>query len=580
MPFNYNITIDEPSTITRTQDTYVYQALNDALSAWSKFLNGNGVLNVHVSVSGLGGSSSTAGTYIAQARPTAVTPTTFAPNAVVPTVIETSGAYALRTGQHLASSDIEISFNSAFLPVKDVRQSIDLVSVFEHELMHGLGLVGYRTSAAPVTGPIESKWDQLVVGTDQLYFTGAEATYIYGGYVPVTTGLGAGSNYYHVGAAGNASDPPALRHDLIYPIDGPGRSIGALDVAILGDIGVPLSAASYALVNPRSNTNPVTSVGSGAVSEPVVGGTALPAQPVTIMPIVPLHGNHGDYVIANNDGQLYVRDLVSGRDGEQTVTNPGEIHFADGVGLFDRTGNAESLARLYRAAFGREPDAPGIDYITPRIDSGAVNLAQVADSFLTSGEYQRRYGAPDTETYVRSVYQNVLHRPVNQSDQADVVGVQNFVNLANAQGRGAVLLGVADSQENHRLTIGTAGDKFDAQATRLYQAAFNREPDRPGLQVVTDAMKNGATTEVIAQSFAASGEFQQTYGSQNNGDFVATLYRNVLHREADAGGKLAYTQKLDAGYNRGYALFSLAESLENRVSTAGVTHDAWVFIRA
>ena len=577
MPFNYNITIDEPSTVTRTQDTYVYQALNDALSAWSKFLNGNGVLNVHVSISGLGGSSSTAGTHIAQAGPTAVTPNAFDPNAVVPTVIDTSGAYALRTGQHITSSDIDITFNSAFLPVTGVRQSIDLVAVFEHELMHGFGLVGYRTSAAPVTGPIESKWDQLVTGTNQLYFTGPEATYVYGGYVPVTTGLSTGSNYYHVGAAGNASDPAILRGDLIYPIDSPGRAIGALDVAILGDIGVPLSAAGYALVNPRSNTNPVTSIGSGAVSEPVVGGTALTGQPVATMPIVPLHGNHGDYVIANNDGQLYVRDLVSGRDGEQTVANPGEIHFADGIGVFDKTGNAEVLARVYQAAFGRAPDAPGLEYIAPRIDSGSVNLAQVADSFLASTEYQNHYGTPDTNTFVRRMYQNILHRTAAPSEEAFV---QEAITYTDNHGRGASLVALSDSQENHRLTVGTAGDKTDAQATRLYQAAFNRAPDASGVQFTVNALKNGAPGEGVALGFANSAEFQQTYGRQNNGDFVATLYRNVLHREADVGGKLAYTQKLDAGYSRGYALFSLAESLENRVSTAGVTHDAWVFVRA
>ena len=420
--------------------------------------------------------------------------------------------------------------------------------------MHGFGLVGYRNSAAPVTGPLETKWDRLVVGTNQLYFTGPEAIYIYGGYVPVTTGLGAGSNYYHVGAAGNASDPAVLRHDLMYPIDGPGRSIGALDIAILGDIGVPLSAESYALVNPRPSPNLVIT-----------------------MPIVPLHGNHGEYVIANNDGLLHIRDLVSGRDGEQTVAKPGEIHFADGIGVFDKTGNAEVLARVYQAAFGRVPDAPGLEYFTVRIDAGSVNLAQVADSFLASAEYQSQYGNSDTSTFVRRMYQNVLHRTAAPSEEAFV---QEATTYADNHGRGAALVALSDSQENHRLTVGTAGDKMDAQATRLYQAALNRAPDASGLQFTVNALKNGAPGEDVAQGFANSAEFRRTFGGQNSGDFVAILYRNVLHREADAGGKLAYTQKLDAGYSRGYALFSLAESLENRVNTAAVTHDAWVFIRA
>ncbi len=295
---------------------------------------------------------------------------------------------------------------------------------------------------------------------------------------------------------------------------------------------------------------------------------------------VVLTGTHDQYVIAATlDGKAYIQDLVAGRDGTQTVANPGEILFADGIGLFDATGNAETMTRLYQAAFGRAPDAPGLEYAVPLINQGSLSLRQIADGFLTSPEYQRQYGNPDTVTFVQEMYQNILHRAVNPGDPLDVAGVQNFSNLANSQGRGAALLALSDSQENHRLTIGIAGDKTDAQAARLYQAAFNRAPDAPGLQAVTNALKSGVSVEQIAQGFVDSGEFQRAYGTQSNGDFVAGLYRNVLHREADAGGKAQYMMALDAGYSRGFALASIADSGENRVNTAALTHDAWVLLK-
>jgi len=214
----------------------------------------------------------------------------------------------------------------------------------------------------------------------------------------------------------------------------------------------------------------------------------------------------------------------------------------------------------------------------PLINQGSLTLKQIGEGFLSSGEFQRQYGQPDTGAFVTAMYRNVLHRAINPSDPLDVAGIQNFSNLANAQGRAAALLALSDSQENHRLTLGIAGDRFDAQATRIYQAAFNRAPDAPGLEAVRNALGSGAPADQIAQNFVDSGEFQRAYGSQLNGDFVATLYRNVLHREADAGGKAQFTGVLDAGYSRGFALSALADSAENRINTAPATHDAWVFI--
>lgn len=56
-----------------------------------------------------------------------------------------------------------------------------------------------------------------------------------------------------------------------------------------------------------------------------------------------LTGTHTQYVVAETqNGQLSIQDTVAGRDGTRTVAKPGLIRFADGTGIFDPIGNAQS----------------------------------------------------------------------------------------------------------------------------------------------------------------------------------------------------------------------------------------------
>ena len=157
--------------------------------------------------------------------------------------------------------------------------------------------------------------------------------------------------------------------------------------------------------------------------------------------------------------------------------------------------------------------------------------------------------------------------------------LQLWTNEVNTVGRGAKLLAFSDSQENHRLTLSIAGDKYDAEATRLYKAAFNRAADAPGLTATRDALSHGASAEAVAQGFVNSSEFQRTYGALSATDFVTQLYRNVLGRAPDAGGLAVFTNALNSGASRGYALAGLSESDENKLATAASTHDGWVLTR-
>lgn len=108
------------------------------------------------------------------------------------------------------------------------------------------------------------------------------------------------------------------------------------------------------------------------------------------------------------------------------------------------------------------------------------------------------------------------------------------------------------------------------QAYRLYQAAFSRAPDAPGLGFQMNALDLGWSIVSVAQNFIDSPEFSRTYGSLNDREFVTQLYANVLHRTPDSGGLAFHTQNLANGMSRAQTLVGFSESPENQAALIGV----------
>lgn len=158
-------------------------------------------------------------------------------------------------------------------------------------------------------------------------------------------------------------------------------------------------------------------------------------------------------------GQLY--RFVLGREGEEQ----GIAYWADqlATGAIDRAGllalfadspenvhrsrtvspypiEAE-LYRLYRAVFLRGPDPDGHCYWW-EARAGGVELAEVAEVFVGSAEFQNRYGALDDRGFVDQLYRNVLGRPADPDGLAYWVG-----QLAAGATRGQVVLGFSESTE-------------------------------------------------------------------------------------------------------------------------------------
>jgi V8-like Glu-specific endopeptidase len=100
------------------------------------------------------------------------------------------------------------------------------------------------------------------------------------------------------------------------------------------------------------------------------------------------------------------------------------------------------------------------------------------------------------------------------------------------------------------------------QAYRLYQAAFDRAPDLAGLGFQINALDTGFSLVQVANNFLGSPEFQATYGSLDDTQFITKLYENVLHREPEAAGLQFHLQELASGQTRAMMLTHFSESPE------------------
>lgn len=116
------------------------------------------------------------------------------------------------------------------------------------------------------------------------------------------------------------------------------------------------------------------------------------------------------------------------------------------------------LIRIYQTAFGRKPDAAGLDGWVDDIRDGTITSMEMIDGFVRSPEWAAKYGTSDvTGAVIQEFYQNMLGR------EASAQEVANW--LATGDPVGEVLIGIANSAE--AMTLSTAS------IVALQQAACN-----------------------------------------------------------------------------------------------------------
>lgn len=160
-------------------------------------------------------------------------------------------------------------------------------------------------------------------------------------------------------------------------------------------------------------------------------------------------GNRSTYTIRQDAAGFTVTDRA-GNGGTDTLLNAERIQFGDGMLAIDLDGSAGHAYRLYKAVFGREPDAAGLGYWIAAMDKG-MTADNVAKLFMTSPEFATQYGAqPDSTKLITTLYKNVLHR------DPDVGGFEWWRGLLD---KGTItasdaLLGFSESVENRAQVIG------------------------------------------------------------------------------------------------------------------------------
>jgi serralysin len=114
---------------------------------------------------------------------------------------------------------------------------------------------------------------------------------------------------------------------------------------------------------------------------------------------------------------------------------------------------------------------------------------------------------------------------------------------------------------------------------RLYQAAFDRQPDLPGLGYWINAADNGKSAVAMAEDFIWSQEFLDLFqlstpkdnylSNANIDDLINGFYQHVLHRAADAGGLSYYTDVIQSNEKTvGRVLAEISDSPENHTAVA------------
>ncbi|HEY1073995.1 DUF4214 domain-containing protein [Brevundimonas sp.] len=99
---------------------------------------------------------------------------------------------------------------------------------------------------------------------------------------------------------------------------------------------------------------------------------------------------------------------------------------------------------------------------------------------------------------------------------------------------------------------------------RLYDAAFDREPDPAGLANYAQALASGTTVTDILKIFASSAEFQKRYGGTDNETYVRLMYQYSLDRQPDAAGLAQHVASLNNGVSRVDLLATFSESAEHK----------------
>lgn len=149
-------------------------------------------------------------------------------------------------------------------------------------------------------------------------------------------------------------------------------------------------------------------------------------------------------------------------------------------------------------------------------------------------------------TLVKALYQDILGRP------ADSGGLNYFASKVVAGATSQVIA-------NQLLT---SPEYYGKLVDSFYATYLHRQADAGGRAAWVGQLSAGTTSDQIVASFLTSAE----YASKNNGNaaFVDGLYRDILGRNADAGGRASWINLLNSGTSKKDVITGFLTSQERR----------------
>ncbi|WUR14183.1 DUF4214 domain-containing protein [[Empedobacter] haloabium] len=301
----------------------------------------------------------------------------------------------------------------------------------------------------------------------------------------------------------------------------------------------------------------------------------------------------GDNVIVTMSAQAW-----KSADGQANISltyDPARMHYlgatAPGAGILGGEANSSTDAGYVSTwIYGHTTDSPEVVSMTFKLLDTRSNVSFNLDGFSIGTQKQTFRGGEllkfqhggagddllrgglgndatdggagyDTVRYAMSSSGIEITRSANGFTVTDGKGV--YDDLLNVEVIAFTDRAIAYDPE------GTAGDIF-----RLYQAAFDRTPDKPGLGYWIDKAEHGASLRSIAAGFMQSAEFKNMYGTGGpDSVFLEKLYQHALHRAPDEEGMLYWQHQLHRGATRVDLLLSFADSPENHAQVIGSIRD-------
>ena len=215
------------------------------------------------------------------------------------------------------------------------------------------------------------------------------------------------------------------------------------------------------------------------------------------------------------------------------------------------------VSRCYELILNRAADEGGLTAWSDALANRTAAAANIIDGFVKSDEFTNR-NLPDGDK-VDILYKTMLNREADAGGKAGWVDalskgytLQNIINGFCGSAEFTALCkdyGIEPGtvEASVPADTNTPRGKIEAFVKRCYQLILNRQADDGGLKGWSDALEGKtASAAQIIDGFVRSPEYINRKLSAE--DSVEILYKTMLNREADAGGKAGWVDALGKGY--------------------------------